>query len=89
MPSELPVAANGSEESITPVYELNQRPVSNRSHCQIHSYNEVYRQITQRSASGTSLDSEVAIGRTSDSRPVVTPSWRVFAPPMSDAFDNY
>ena len=88
MPSELPVAANGSEESITPVYELNQRPVSNRSHCQIHSYNEVYRQITQRSASGTSLDSEIAIDRTSDSQPVVLGSCRVFAPPMSDAFDR-
>ena len=89
MPSEFPVAANGSEESITPVYELNQRSVSNRSHCQIHSYNEVFPTIMQRSVSGTSLDSEIAIDRTSDSPPVVLRSGRVFAPPMSDAFDNY
>ena len=83
-----PNAANGLDESITPVYKLNQRPVSNRSHCQIHSYNEVYRQIMQRSVSGTSLDSEIAIDRTSDSRPVVVPSCRVFFPPMSNAHDN-
>ena len=85
---KLPVAANGSDESITPVYKLNQRPVSKRVTLPDSLLQRSLPTITQRSVSGTSLDSEIAIDRTSDSRPVVVPSCRVFSPPMSDACDN-
>ena len=80
MPSELPVAANGSDESITPVYELNQRPVSKR----VAFLQRNLPTITQRSVSGTSLDSETAIDRTSDSLRVVVLSYRVFSPSNQD-----
>ena len=84
----LPVAANGLDELITPVYKLKQRPVSKRVILPESLLERTLPTIKQRSVSGTSLDSEIAIDRTSDSRPVVLRSCRVFAPPMSDAFDN-
>ena len=82
------MAANGLDELITPVYKLNQRPVSKRVILPESLLERTLPTIKQRSVSGTSLDSEIAIDRTSDSRPVGVPSCRVFFPPMSDAHDN-
>ena len=79
MPSELSVAANGSDKSITAVYELNQRPVPNR--VTLPDSLLTTKSSDNHAAIGvcTSLDSEIAIDRTADSRPVVIRSW-VFAP---------
>ena len=83
----LPVAANGLDELITPVCKLNQPPASKRVILPEPLLERTLATIKQRSVSGTSLDSEIAIDRTSDSRPVGVPSPGFF-PPMSDAHDS-